>query len=86
MEGHNYDNVKKSVLDHMQAMFEEMEEEMAVSHQEKYTLLEDGLENATEVDELRVAFDQWYSDHVDELDLEYDNDEMWDQAVAHLNE
>jgi hypothetical protein len=82
MNEHTYDSVKESVLAHMQALFDEMEEEMALSHQEKYTLLEDMFESASDVDELRVAFDQWYADHADDLNLEYDADELWDQAMG----
>ncbi|MBP9695040.1 MAG: hypothetical protein KBD73_01370 [Candidatus Magasanikbacteria bacterium] len=77
-----YDVVKEAVLAHIQALFEEMEEEMAMSHQEKYALLEDAFENATDVDELRVAFEQWYADHSDEVEFEHEVDELWDHAVG----
>lgn len=78
----DYDAIKESVLAHMQALFEEMEEEMAVSHQEKYALLEDAFENATDIDELRVAFEQWYAEHAEELELEHEADELWDMAMS----
>lgn len=70
----------------MQAMFAEMEEEMAMSHQEKYTLLEDAFENAADTDELKVAFAQWYADHAEDLSLEHEVDELWEQAVANSEE
>jgi hypothetical protein len=76
-----YEEVKESVLAHMQGLFEEMEEDMAMSHQEKYALLEDMFENASDADELRVAFEQWYVDHAEDLGLEHDADELWDQAL-----
>ncbi|PIR04331.1 MAG: hypothetical protein COV59_01705 [Candidatus Magasanikbacteria bacterium CG11_big_fil_rev_8_21_14_0_20_39_34] len=79
---HDYDSTKDAVLGHIREIFEELEQEAIMSHQEKYALLEDAFENATDVDELRVAFDQWYSDHVDELGLDVDVDELWDQAVS----
>jgi hypothetical protein len=73
---------KKSVLGHVEKLFAEIEQEMAISHQEKYALLEDAFENASDVDELRVAFDQWFSDHSEDLGFEEELDELWDQAVA----
>jgi hypothetical protein len=86
LEERNYDEVKDAVLDYIQTLFEEMEEEMAMSHQEKYALLEDALENATDMDELRVAFEQWYSDHSEDIDFEHDAEELWEQAVAQVLE
>ena len=41
--------MKSAVLSHVQSLFDEMEKEMALSHQEKYALLEDALENATDL-------------------------------------
>lgn len=78
----HFEKTKSSVLAHMQQLFAEMEEEMAISHQEKYALLEDAFENASDVDELRVAFDQWYNEHDDDLDLEATVDELWSQATG----
>ena len=40
MSEESYDDVKESVLAHIQNLFHELEEDMAMSHQEKYTLLE----------------------------------------------
>ena len=77
-----YDDVKEAVLAHIGAMFEEMEAEMAISHQEKYALLEDAFGNATDVDELRVAFEQWYGDFADEIGFEQEAHELWDLAMA----
>lgn len=74
--------VKKAVLSHVQSIFEEMEESMAMSHQEKYALLEDACENATDKDELRVALEQWYAEHSEDLQLDRDIDEIWDGAIA----
>ncbi len=74
--------VKKAVLAHVQSIFEEMEESMAMSHQEKYALLEDACENATDKDELRVALEQWYAEHGEELELDRDIDEIWDGAIG----
>lgn len=77
-----FEFTKDAVLTHIQNMFEEMESDMALSHQEKYALLEDSLEQATDTDELRVAFDQWYAEHAEDLDFELEADELWMQAVA----
>lgn len=76
-----FDRTKRAVLTHIRAVFEQMEEELALSHEEKYALLEDAFENATDGDELRVAFDQWYTDHADDLELDHGPDELWDHAV-----
>jgi len=77
-----YLEIKESVLDHIQTLFDEMEEEMAMSHQEKYALLEDSFENATDEDELKVAFEQWYAEHSEDLNLDFKVDELWDKAVG----
>jgi len=82
MAEERFDEVKDSVLTHIQSLFEEMEEEMAMSHQEKYALLEDSLESASDEAELKVAFEQWYNDHADEVGWDYDVDELWNQAIA----
>ena len=74
--------MKSSVLSHIQSLFEEMEKEMALSHQEKYALLEDALENATDEHELRVAFDQWHAEHSEELGFEENAGELWLQALG----
>ena len=83
---YGYEEAKQALLDHISEIFEEIEEEMAMSHQEKYALLEDLLENSSDVDELKVAFDQWYSDHAEDLNLEEEPEDLWDQALARLEE
>jgi len=82
----HYSLVKSAILDHIRDMFEEIEEGVARSHEEKYALLEDALENASDVDELQVAFEQWFSDHCDELELEYELRELWDHAIARMED
>ena len=86
MEEINHEEVKKSVLKFIQSLFEEMEEEMAMSHQEKYPLLEDAFENAGDANELRIAFEQWYSDHADDVDFGQEMDDLWDQAISSTEE
>ena len=78
----NYDEVKGSVLAHIEKLFHELEEDMAMSHQEKYSLLEDVFENASDAGELKVAFEQWFADHSEDLNLEHTVDELWDQALG----
>lgn len=85
-EDEQYDETKKSVLDHIQTMFSEMEQDMAMSHQEKFALLEDALGNASDTDELKVAFEQWYNDHVGDLNFEHSMDEIWDHALNAVDE
>lgn len=82
----DYDAIKEAVLSHISAVFEEMEAEMAMSHQEKYALLEDAFENATDAGELRVAFEQWYADHMDEVNFEQEADELWEMAIGNAVE
>lgn len=76
-----FDSIKTSLLEQIRKLFEEIEEGAARSNEEKYALLEDSLEDAADVDELRVALEQWYNDHGSEIDLGYEVDEIWDAAV-----
>lgn len=78
--------VKTAVLGHVQSLFDEMEESMAMSHQEKYALLEDACENATDKDELRVALEQWYAEYGEELEMDRDVDEIWQEALGLLED
>ncbi len=82
MEEQNHEEIKNLVLDFVKVLFEEMEEEMVMSHQEKYALLEDAFENAADPSELKIAFEQWYANHADEIDFEQDANELWDQAIS----
>lgn len=86
MEEISHDKIKQSVLKYIQAWFEEMEEEMAMSHQEKYALLEDAFESATDGGELRIAFEQWYADHAEDINFDYEMDELWEQAMSQNEE
>lgn len=84
MSEERFDTMRQSVLDHVRELFEEIEAEMAMSHQEKYALLEDAFAGAIDEDELRVAFEQWYQEHSDALELEHSLDELWDNATAEM--
>lgn len=86
MEEKNHEEIKYAVLNHIQNLFEEMEEEMAMSHQEKYALLEDAFESAADKDELRIAFERWYADHADDVNFEQEVDELWEQAILQVEE
>lgn len=86
MGEYTFHDAKHAVLTHIQDVFEEMEQEMAMSHQEKYALLEDVLESATDADELKIAFLQWYNDHADDVDFEQAPHEIWTHALARLEE
>lgn len=79
-----FQKVKSALLGHVESVFEEMEQSAALRHQESFALLEDAFESATDVDELRVAFEQWHSDHSEDLELEQNVDEMWDAAIGGL--
>lgn len=81
MHEDRFESLKEALLEHMRSMFEEIEAELARSHEEKFALLEDAVSNATDLDELRVAFEQWYSEHSADLALEFEADEIWDAAV-----
>jgi hypothetical protein len=82
MSEDSYPIIKEALLNHVREIFEEIEEELARSHEEKYALLEDSLDNASDSDELRVAFAQWYNEHAEDLELEYELDELWGNALA----
>ncbi len=76
-----YSQAKQALLAHIREVFSEREEDLVRSHEEKFALLEDSLENASDVDELRVAFEQWHMEHSDDLQFEYEVEEMWDHAM-----
>lgn len=80
MSEQQFIDMKNAVLNHIEAVFEEAEQAMHMQHQEKYALLEDACENASDVDELRVGFEQWYRDHADDLNLEESSDDLWEGA------
>ena len=80
MEEENHYEMKKNILGYVERIFREMEENIAMSHQEKYALLEDSFEVASDVSELKIAFEQWYNDHLEEVDFEHDMNELWEQA------
>ncbi|MBU2542092.1 hypothetical protein KJ785_00850 [Patescibacteria group bacterium] len=82
MSEDQYEKTKDTILSHIQALFEELEQDMAMSHQEKYTLLEDAFESASDEDELKVAFERWYVDHAEDLRLDYAAGELWEQALG----
>lgn len=86
MDEERHVNIKQALLDHVRELFQEIEADLARSHEERFAMLEDMLENASDTDELRVAFEQWYADHAEELELEYELEEMWDQAVHRSEE
>ena len=81
-----FSQMKDAILAHVDSVFHEIEDALALQHQEKYTLLEDACENATDVEELHVAFQQWFAEHVDELQLEQTSGELWDGIMAHLED
>ena len=82
MQEEIFEKMKSDVLGHMQNIFEEMEGDMKMAHQEKYTLLEDSFGQASDADELRVAFEQWYQEHSEDLELEHSSHELWEHATV----
>jgi hypothetical protein len=79
---HEFEKARTDVLSHVETLLEEIEHEIALSHQEKFALLEDSFLNASDIDELRVAFDQWYSEHAEDIGFEHTSGEMWDHALG----
>jgi hypothetical protein len=73
--------VKGNLLEHMRGLFAEIEEGMARTHEEKFALLEDAVNTASDFDELKVAFEQWHLDHAGDVDLEYEVEEIWDAVL-----
>ena len=80
--GDHFEKAKTDVLSHIETLLAEIQQEIALSHQEKYALLEDAFGSASDVDELRVAFDQWYIEHSDDIGFDHNADELWDQALG----
>lgn len=81
----NYLVIKEAVLNHVRELFEEIESELARFHEEKFAMLEDALEEASDTDELQVAFSQWFNENAEELDLGYELEEIWDNALGDLD-
>ena len=75
------ETVKENLLKHMRQIFSEIEEGMARTHEEKFALLEDAINNAGDFDELKVVFEQWHLDHAQDVDLEYEVEEIWDAVL-----
>lgn len=73
--------VKGNLLDHMRGLFSEIEEGMARTHEEKFALLEDAINNASDFDELKVAFEQWHLEHAGDVDLQNEVEEIWDAVL-----
>ncbi|MBP9761403.1 MAG: hypothetical protein KBD15_04150 [Candidatus Magasanikbacteria bacterium] len=86
MSEEQFYTVKNAILEHIQNLFEDMEESMVMQHQEKYTLLEDAFESANDLGELRVAFEQWHRDHSEDLELETEAPELWGDALASVED
>jgi len=81
MNEDQFESIKGALLGHMRGVFEEIEAEAVRSHEEKFALLEDAVNNSSDMDELRVAFEQWYADHALDINLDYEVDEIWDAAI-----
>lgn len=77
-----FEKAKFDVLNHIESILVEIEQEIALSHQEKYALLEDAFGSASDIDELKVAFDQWCLEHADDIGFDHSSDELWDQALG----
>lgn len=86
MSDEQLQKVKSAVLDHIKEVFNEMEEAIVMQHQERYSMLEDAFENSTDVSELRISFEQWHLEHADDLELEDGADDLWEAALAELDE
>lgn len=69
--------MKRVILEHVQTVFDELEQALVLQHQEKYSILEDALENADDVDELKIAFEHWHLENAEELEIEEDPHDMW---------
>jgi hypothetical protein len=78
----DFEKAKSDVLSHVESLLAEIQQEIALSHQEKYALLEDAFGGASDTDELRVAFDQWFSEHSEDIGFDHNADELWDQALG----
>lgn len=86
MSEERFDTMKTVVLEHIHDLFEEMEADMVMSHQEKYALLEDAFSGAVDEDELRVAFEQWYQEHAEDVEFEHSLNDLWENATADIED
>jgi len=78
--------MKGAILGHVESVFGDIEEMIAIKHQEKFALLEDACENATDVDELRVAFEKWFAEHVEDLELDQSSHDLWEDALSNIED
>ena len=81
-----HEAIKGALLEYIQERLEEIEKDLAMSHQEKYAHLEDVLESSVDEEEVKVAFEQWYNEHQSDLDLSEAPEDLWEQALSHLDE
>lgn len=81
MQEEQLEIVKGNLLTHMRQVFSEIEQGMARTHEEKFALLEDAVTTASDFDELKVAFEQWYLDHSADVEIEYEVEEIWDAVL-----
>ncbi|MBT3817560.1 MAG: hypothetical protein HOE80_02130 [Candidatus Magasanikbacteria bacterium] len=86
MQEEHINRTRQAMLRHIESVFQEIEESTMIQHQEKYAMLEDTFENANDVDELRMAFEQWYIDHADDLQLENSVDDLWTIGTSSIDD
>lgn len=82
-EEDTHEQLKDALLGYIQKRFEEIEQDLAMSHQDKYAKLEDALEESVDEDELKVAFERWFHEHKDDIKINEDLEELWEQALIH---
>lgn len=83
MEDIEHENLQQAILDYLRTRFDEIEDDLAVSYQEKYAHLEDVISQAVDKEELKVAFERWYLEHQEDLEILEDIDDLWEQALVH---
>jgi hypothetical protein len=80
-----FELIKQALLEYMREYFDEMERAYSKTLQSKLALLEDSLQDATELSELKVAFEQWYFEHERGIDFEHDVMALWELAISRID-
>ena len=79
----SHGDLKEAILNYIKNRLEEIERDLAMSHQEKFAQLENALESSVDEDELKMAFERWYQEHQGSIDFKEDIDDIWEQALVH---
>lgn len=83
MDNIEHEDLQQAVLGYIRSRLNEVEQDLAVSFQDKYAHLEEVITQAVDKEELKVAFERWYIEHREDLKALEGIDDLWEQALVH---